>query len=644
MAIIRPKDKTAATSVAAGDIFLIDGTTGVRALAASLVPLTNSANTFTAAQAFGVLTATSINKVAVTTPATGSTLTIADGKTLTVSNSLALAGTDATVQTFPSTSGTVVTSASVNAVTNAMRAQMAAYTLKGNSTGALANEADIDVTALTLKATPVAGDIVLIQDSAASNAFKKTTIGSLSAATGVASINGATGTLTGILTGTRLAKTAAYTVANADVGSSLALGGTALYAATFGPASGYTAPWAIRVVNEDSTRSKQLLTTVDVSTTSLAIGLGSKAFTITAGLDIPVGQRVRAWSASGNTNWMSGLVASYSGTTLTLTVDAIGGTGIKTDWQIGIETMLWPRQSVTIENQNNVWRMYGRTRWKAPNNVVVNIDAINGLETNDGLSTGAGGAVKTMNRGIRQIIKDEFDLSGISTYPTALVTVQLADNATAGVANANAYSLAHIAFTPVGNEGRCTILIKGNNSDPTKTVISDATGAAVGCYGSVNVELQDLQVGQAGAATPTANIGIQASDGANIRLMGGVYFGTCTDAQISVDNRGSIAADGNIVISGGASYFIFANDRGGVNLNTRTVTWIASSPYSQQTVAALGMSFVQLSSVSYVNTGNVTGARYFIRDQSTVRTDAGTPSTAIPGNASGSLSSGGQIL
>jgi hypothetical protein len=42
----------------------------------------------------GVATATSINKVAITAPATGSTLTIADGKTLTVSNSLTFTGTD----------------------------------------------------------------------------------------------------------------------------------------------------------------------------------------------------------------------------------------------------------------------------------------------------------------------------------------------------------------------------------------------------------------------------------------------------------------------------------------------------------------------------------------------------------------------
>lgn len=71
----------------------------------------------------GVATATSVNKVAITAPATSATLTVANGKTLTanssltlagvdaktltVNNSLTLAGTDATVMTFPSTSASI---------------------------------------------------------------------------------------------------------------------------------------------------------------------------------------------------------------------------------------------------------------------------------------------------------------------------------------------------------------------------------------------------------------------------------------------------------------------------------------------------------------------------------------------------------
>jgi len=71
----------------------------------------------------GVATATTINKVTFTSPATGSTLTIADGKTLTqnatqtfagvdgktltFNNSITFTGTDATTMTFPTTNATI---------------------------------------------------------------------------------------------------------------------------------------------------------------------------------------------------------------------------------------------------------------------------------------------------------------------------------------------------------------------------------------------------------------------------------------------------------------------------------------------------------------------------------------------------------
>ena len=55
----------------------------------------------------GAATATSVNKVTITAPASSSTLTVADGKTLTASNSLTLAGTDSTTMTFPGASANI---------------------------------------------------------------------------------------------------------------------------------------------------------------------------------------------------------------------------------------------------------------------------------------------------------------------------------------------------------------------------------------------------------------------------------------------------------------------------------------------------------------------------------------------------------
>ena len=99
----------------------------------------------------GVATATSVNKVALTAPATSATLTIADGKTLTASNSLTLAGTDATTMTFPSSSATVAGLAIAQSFTNTQ-------TFTGSTTaiGAVFQDA-AEVT--TISATAATGTI-----------------------------------------------------------------------------------------------------------------------------------------------------------------------------------------------------------------------------------------------------------------------------------------------------------------------------------------------------------------------------------------------------------------------------------------------------------------------------------------------------
>lgn len=99
----------------------------------------------------GVATATSINKVALTAPATASTLTIADGKTLTASNSLTLAGTDATTMTFPSSSATVAGLAIAQSFT-------AKQTFTG-ATGSLASAFINATETATISATAATGTI-----------------------------------------------------------------------------------------------------------------------------------------------------------------------------------------------------------------------------------------------------------------------------------------------------------------------------------------------------------------------------------------------------------------------------------------------------------------------------------------------------
>lgn len=82
----------------------------------------------------GVATATSINKVTITAPATSATLTIADGKTATINNTLTFAGTDSTTMTFPSTSATIARTDAANTFTGTQTiGALVATTINGHT-------------------------------------------------------------------------------------------------------------------------------------------------------------------------------------------------------------------------------------------------------------------------------------------------------------------------------------------------------------------------------------------------------------------------------------------------------------------------------------------------------------------------------
>jgi len=114
--------------------------------------LTMSNKTFTA-PVLGAATATSINKVAFTTPATSATLTIADGKTLTASNTLTFTGTDSSSIAF-GTGGTVAYVANkLSAFAATTSAELAGVISDETGSGSLVFGAAPSIATLTLTGT-----------------------------------------------------------------------------------------------------------------------------------------------------------------------------------------------------------------------------------------------------------------------------------------------------------------------------------------------------------------------------------------------------------------------------------------------------------------------------------------------------------
>jgi hypothetical protein len=138
------------TTNVTGTLPVANGGTGVTSSTGTTAVVLSTSPTLVT-PVLGVATATSVNKVALTAPATSATLTIADGKTLTASNSLTLAGTDATTMTFPSSSATV-----------AGLGIAQSFTAKQTFTGATASLASAFINATefsTISATAATGTI-----------------------------------------------------------------------------------------------------------------------------------------------------------------------------------------------------------------------------------------------------------------------------------------------------------------------------------------------------------------------------------------------------------------------------------------------------------------------------------------------------
>jgi hypothetical protein len=299
--------------------------------------------------------------------------------------------------------------------------------------------------------------------------------------------------------------------------------------------------------------------------------------------------------------------------------------------------ILWPTKSFAIAIVNGAWTLtVADGRWKAPNNVQLFMDVVNGNDGNDCLAAGTGNACKTFQQVIRTNLKDDFDLTAQSAFPQCEVTVNLADNRSSGVS----YGLAHIAFNPIGAEGRGTLCIVGDAATPSNVVVSDSAGGNISAFGNVNVQLSNLQIGwENPATTPIANSGVDAEDGANIWLQPGVIFGSATDAQINAGNHGSVIALHGFSVSGGATNLIAVASGGQVDLTGQTVTFSNAPIYTGQTVVGFSGTTTILSGVTWTNGNTVTGPKFFCRGATTIETDTGS-GASIPGTVAGATGVG----
>ena len=93
---------------------------------------------------------------------------------------------------------------------------------------------------------------------------------------------------------------------------------------------------AAQVAADAVTAASQGASLLATSTTSTLVGTGARTFTTQASKQYAAGMWVLVVRTSAPTTWMLGQVTSYSGTSLSISVSAISGSGTYTDWSIGV--------------------------------------------------------------------------------------------------------------------------------------------------------------------------------------------------------------------------------------------------------------------------------------------------------------------
>ncbi len=136
--------------------------------------------------------------------------------------------------------------------------------------------------------------------------------------------------------------------ASASAGSATAAAGSASTATSAATSAGTSATTATTQAGIATTKAGEAAASatdaaasaaklLGSSTTSVAIGTGSKSFTTQSGKFFAVGQNLLISSdANPTTNLMEGQVTAYSGTSLTMNVTKVTGSGTYSDWTIRV--------------------------------------------------------------------------------------------------------------------------------------------------------------------------------------------------------------------------------------------------------------------------------------------------------------------
>jgi hypothetical protein len=288
----------------------------------------------------------------------------------------------------------------------------------------------------------------------------------------------------------RISASADYTIVNSDKGKTLDLvgGGGTYFTASVNAATTYDASFAIWVVNNDAVRAKAVS------------------------------------CLSGSFNFSNGL--SPSG--------AVTATSF----------FLYPKQSALLFILNGAWWASVPIRWKTASSIQLFVDTALGNDSNDGLATGSGAALATLQKAYDTLV------SALDTGGNNL-TIRIADGTYAAGLNATK------PWTGGGN-----LSVTGNTTTPANCHITPAAGNVItlGFNFPGTVSFAGLKLTSQGAST----IDLYLPGSRGTCGIGNMLFNGSQLANILVSGAGARVQSNNglNVFSGSPGYAVYTDSGG----------------------------------------------------------------------------------
>jgi hypothetical protein len=254
--------------------------------------------------------------------------------------------------------------------------------------------------------------------------------------------------------------------------------------------------------------------------------------------------------------------------------------------------ILWPLQSIFIQNIDGVW-VYQTSRWAPPGNPTFFVDNTGGDDAADGLDPTGSGA------GCFQTVQHAYDtvLSVIDPQQPLSVTIQLHDTGSnpiqeiinlAGMSLASTFNV-NIVGNP-GNPDLCHWFLNAGGSNPMITIADFATVSFNGIsFGVVSggvpalIECRQLCIADFRNCTFANNVGgasLKVMDNGRMNFINNISISGSSAAFIQILYDGSIecsTVDLHITASINVGNFIEIIGSGSVNLTSSTFAGLTAS-------------------------------------------------------------------